>query len=146
MKAVRYFAIKLTKETKKTMNLCLELICFGMSSTLISFNGEYYEYHRGEREEQGLGIGRYESSFFADLVPSNRSEKSKLNLRRKNYLIFNHDDGLVVFEVKQKASVIKDWLEEFQQTMKKAAGNQHLQFTTEIWTNEANSPTPEKED
>ena len=27
-----------------------------------------------------------------------------------------------------------------------ASGNQHLQFTAEIWTNEANSPTPEKED
>ena len=44
-KAVRYFARKLTKETKKTINLFLELIHFGMSSTLISFNGEYYEYH-----------------------------------------------------------------------------------------------------
>ena len=37
--AVRYFARKLTKETKKTINLCLELIHFGMSSTLISFGG-----------------------------------------------------------------------------------------------------------
>ena len=27
-----------------------------------------------------------------------------------------------------------------------AAGNRHLQFTVEIWTNEANSRTPEKED
>ena len=44
-KAVRYFARKLTADTKKTINLCLELINFGMSSTLISFDGEYYEYH-----------------------------------------------------------------------------------------------------
>ena len=44
-KAVRYFARKITKETKKTINLCLELIHFGMSFTLISFDGEYYEYH-----------------------------------------------------------------------------------------------------
>ena len=28
----------------------------------------------------------------------------------------------------------------------KAEVNQHLQFTAEIWTNKANSPTPEKED
>ena len=44
------------------------------------------------------------------------------------------------------ASDIKDWLEEFQQTVNMAAGNRHLQFAAEIWTNEANSPTPEKED
>ena len=48
-KAVRYFARKITKDTKKTINLFLELVHFGMSSTLISFDGEYYEYHRGER-------------------------------------------------------------------------------------------------
>ena len=30
--------------------------------------------------------------------------------------------------------------------MNKAAGNQHLQFTAEIWTTEKNSPTPAKEE
>ena len=40
-----------------------------MSSTLISFDGEYYKYHGGEREEQGLAIGG-ESAFLADLVVS----------------------------------------------------------------------------
>ena len=49
-KAVIYFARKLTKETKNTINLCLELVHFRMSSTLISFYGEYYDYHGGERE------------------------------------------------------------------------------------------------
>ena len=39
-KAVRYFARKLTRETKKTINLCLDPIHFGMSSTLISFDDE----------------------------------------------------------------------------------------------------------
>ena len=54
---MRYFARKLTKDTKKTINLILKLIHFRMSSTLISFNGDYYEYHSGERDEQGLAIG-----------------------------------------------------------------------------------------
>ena len=58
-KAVRFFARKLTSEVKKTINLCLDLIQFGMSLTLISFDGEYYKYHGGEREEQGLAIGGY---------------------------------------------------------------------------------------
>ena len=39
--SVRFFAIKLNAATKKTINLCLELICFVMSSTLIYFDGEY---------------------------------------------------------------------------------------------------------
>ena len=40
-KAVRFFERTLTTATKKTINLCLELIRFGMSSTLICFDGEY---------------------------------------------------------------------------------------------------------
>ena len=47
-KVVRFFARTLTTATKKTINLCLELIRFVMSSTLICFDGEYYEYHEGE--------------------------------------------------------------------------------------------------
>ena len=77
--AVRYFARKLTKETKKTINLCLELIHFGMSSTLISFDGGSYEYHGGERKEQGLENGRYKSAFLDDLVASYLFEKAKDN-------------------------------------------------------------------
>ena len=84
-KVVRSFARKLTTETKKTIKLCLELIHFGMSSTLIYLDGEYYEYHRGEREEQGLEIGGYESAFLADLVDSYISDKSKANFRLKIY-------------------------------------------------------------
>ena len=53
---------------------------------------------------------------------------------------------MVVFKGKKKASEIKDWLEEFQQTVNTAVGNQHLKFTAEIWTDGANSPTSEKED
>ena len=51
----------------------------------------------------------------------------------------------MAFKGKKKTSEIKDRLEEFQQTVNTAAGNQHLQFTAEIWTNKENSPTPAKE-
>ena len=44
-KILRFFARKLTSETKNTINLCLELIHFGISSNLIPFNREYYKYH-----------------------------------------------------------------------------------------------------
>ena len=69
-KAVISFARKITAATKKTINLCLDLIRFGMSSTRISFEGDYSEYHGGEKEEQGLEIGGYESAFLSDLVES----------------------------------------------------------------------------
>ena len=145
-KAVRYFARTLTRETKKTINLCLDLIQFGMSSTLISFDGEYYEYHGGEREEQGLAIGRYKSSLLAEIVASYLFEKAKPIFRPTIYHGINRDDGLVVFKGKKKASEIKYWLEEFQQTVNTAAGNQDLKFPAETWIDGVNSPTPDKED
>ena len=138
-RAVRYFARTLTRETRKTINLCLDLIRFGISSTLL-----YYEYHGGEKEEQRLAIGGYESAFLADLVASYLFEKSKPIFCPTIYHSIYRYDGLVFFKGKNKASEIKDWLEEFQQTVNTAAGNQHLKFTAEIWTDRANSPTPKK--
>ena len=49
-KAVRYFTKGLTAATKKTTNLCLELIRLGMSSTLNYFGGYYYKYHGGGKK------------------------------------------------------------------------------------------------
>ena len=46
-KSVIFFARKMTAATNKTINLCLELVYFVMSSTLISFDSEHYEYHGG---------------------------------------------------------------------------------------------------
>ena len=51
-----------------------------------------------------------------------------------------------MFKVNKKASEIRDWIEEFQQIVNKSVGNQHLNFTAEIWTTEENSPTPAKEE
>ena len=100
-----------------------------MSSTLISFDREYHEYHGREREQQGLEISGYESAFLADLVASYLLEKAKPIFRPKIYHGTYQDDSLVVFKGKKKASEIKYWLEEFQQTVNTAAGNQHLKFT-----------------
>ena len=116
-----------------------------MSSTLISLDGYYYEYHGGEREERGLEIGGYESEFLAGLVASCLFEKSKANFHPTTYHGIYRNDGLVVFKVNNSSREIKDCLEEFQQTVNKADGNQHLKFTKNIWTTEENSPTPEKE-
>ena len=145
-KAVIFFARKLTAETNKTINLCLELIHFGMSYTLISFDCEYYEYHGIEREEQWLAIGGFKSAFLAYLVASYLFENAKANYHPTIYHRIYKGYGLVIFKGKMKASKIRDWLEHFQKMVNKAAGNQYLQFTVEIWTKEVNSPTPVKKE
>ena len=52
----------------------------------------------------------------------------------------------MVFKGKTKTSKIRDWLEEFQQTVNKAARKQHRQFTGEKWTKQENPPTLENEE
>ena len=111
-----------------------------MSSNLISFNGEYCEYHGGEKEEQGLEIGGYKLTFISDLVASYLFEKSKNLLNRTTYHGIYRNDNLVVFKGNKRVQEIKDRLSEFNQALEKAAGNQHLQFTTEIWTSDTKLP------
>ena len=48
-KEVIFFSRKLTASTKKTINIFWELICFGVSSTLISFDRDYLKYYGGEK-------------------------------------------------------------------------------------------------
>ena len=111
-----------------------------MSSILIYFDGKYYEYHGGKKEEQGLVIGGYKLAFLADLVASYLFGKSKAHFHPTIYHGIYSDDGLVVFKGRESVKEIKEWLEEFQKTVDKAAGNQHLQFTAEIWKPDENPP------
>ena len=107
-KSVRFFAIKLTATTKKIINLCLELIRFGMSSKLNSFDGEYNDYNGGKKEEQGLAIGGYELSFLANLVASYLFEKFKAILNPTTYHDIYQYDNLVVFNGNKSIYEIKD--------------------------------------
>ena len=72
--------------------------------------------------------------------------KSKNLLNRKTYHVIHHDGGLVFFKVNNSVQEIKHWLEEFQQTVDKAAGSQHLQFTVEICTNDTDLPPSANKD
>ena len=53
---------------------------------------------------------------------------------------------MVVFKANMSIQDIKDWLKDFQHISEKAAGNQHLQFTAEKWTNNNNLPLSTKKD
>ena len=56
------------------------------------------------------------------------------------------DDGMAVLRGKESVQDIKDLLVQFNQTVDNAAGNQHLQFTAEIWTNGMDPPPYTKKD
>ena len=72
-----------------------------MRPTQIFFDGEYYEYHCGKKEERGLEIGGYESVFLVDLVASYIFEKAKGLLNPTTYYGIYRDDGIVVFKGKK---------------------------------------------
>jgi hypothetical protein len=68
-KAVKYFAKILSTEDQNKIENCLEMIKFGMSSTLLVFRDKYYEYDGNEDpDDKGLTIGGYESDWLADLA------------------------------------------------------------------------------
>ena len=67
--------------------------------------------------------------FLVNLVASYLFEKGKTLLNPKTYLGIYPDDSLVAFKGKKSVQEIKYWLAEFQQTVDKAAGNQHIQLT-----------------
>ena len=82
--------------------------------------------------------------------PHNSDIPHPLVDRNKQQQITYHgiysDDGIVVFKGKKSVQEIKDRLLEFQYIVKKAVGNQHLQFTVYIWTNNNNLLTSAKTD
>ena len=69
-KEIKFYTKKRPKHAMKKINLCLRLIGFGMSSTLLNFQDKYYEYGDEGLETKGLEIGGYESALLADFVAS----------------------------------------------------------------------------
>ena len=69
-KTISYFTRNLPKSQQSTLKLCLKLIAFGMSSTLLAFEEKYFEYGEKGIETKGLAIREYESFFLADLYTS----------------------------------------------------------------------------
>ena len=60
-KAVKYFTNHLNEQEKKTVDTCLKLIYFSMSSTLLTFQEMYYK-NGSERDakKKSLAISGYE--------------------------------------------------------------------------------------
>ena len=80
-KSILYFTRSLPKNQQFNVKLCLKLIAFGMSSTLLTFEDKYYEYGEKGIETKGLAIGGYESAFLADLVVSYLFKKMQQSIQ-----------------------------------------------------------------
>ena len=84
-KATSYFTRNLPKSQKSTVNLCLKLIAFGMTSTLLTFEEKYFEYGEKGIRTTGLETVGYKSAFLADLVASQLFKNATIN-SRKSYI------------------------------------------------------------
>ena len=81
-KAISYFTGNLPKSQQSTVTLCLKLIVFWMSSTLLTFEEKYFEYGEKVFKTKILAIGRYKSSFLVNLVASYLFKKCNYQFKK----------------------------------------------------------------
>ena len=144
-KAIEYYARDLTEEDQIKIEHCLEMIKFGMTSTLLNFVDKYYEYD-GEKdpEEKGLTIGGYESAWLADLVGAYILANTQQHFKDSKYHGLYRDDGLTVLNGKWNYQDIVNWRNQFQESVNQLAEGDYLQFTCDVWLDKTRRESPEK--
>ena len=81
-KAVHFYARNLSDDEKQTIKKCLQILKFGMSTTILTFCDKYYLYDGDlQIENRGLTIGGYESAWLADLAMAFLLDNSRDLLR-----------------------------------------------------------------
>jgi len=122
-KAVCHFSKNLPEEDQITIEHCLDLIKFGMQSTLLSFVDKCCE-HDGDRdpEEKGLTIGGYESAWLADLVGAHILDNTKSHFRKTKCYGLCRDDGIAAFNNKLSYDDMLKWRTKFQNSVNRLAG------------------------
>eukprot|EP00957_Ditylum_brightwellii_P088761 6759449-Ditylum_brightwellii.AAC.1 len=81
----------------------MEIVQFGMKSTLIQFRGRYFVYKGAAKDEDlldkdvTLAIGAYESALLADIVASYVFEEREECFGKCVFRGIYRDNGLVVF-------------------------------------------------
>eukprot|EP00957_Ditylum_brightwellii_P001744 134325-Ditylum_brightwellii.AAC.1 len=149
-KALQHHARNLPDYAKEIIDLCMDIVQFGMKSTLIQFRGWYFVYKGTSKDEDLsdedvlLTIGAYESAFLADIVASYVFEKIKECFIESLYRGIYRDDELVAFVGERTKCYIQRWLGKYQSLVNELAGGNYLHFTTELWlpppANKINSP------
>eukprot|EP00957_Ditylum_brightwellii_P183141 13949165-Ditylum_brightwellii.AAC.1 len=73
-KALNHYAKNLPATARETIDLCMDIVQFGMKSTLIQFRGRYFVYQGAAKRKElsdenvALAIGAYELDFLANIV------------------------------------------------------------------------------
>ena len=97
-KSIQFYTKNLPKYAMTKINLCLRLVRFGMSSTLLDFQDKYYEYIDEGLNTKVLVIGWYESAFLAELVASYLLEVTNIQFEEVLWRVIYIDYRLLVFK------------------------------------------------
>ena len=137
-KAVHYFTTELPEEDQIKIDDCLEMVKFGMNSTLLTFIDKYYEYDGDQDpEDKGLTIGGYESAWLADLVGAYILANTRQHFEKAIFDGLYRDDGFAIMEGKWTYNQIVNWRNGFQKSVNELAGGDYLQFTCSLWLDES---------
>ena len=113
--AVDYYSAGLSQEDRATIKHGLEMIQFGMRSTLLCFQDQYYEYDAAKNPtEKGLSIGSYESAWLADLAGAYILDNTEDCFTEAQFHGLYRDDGIAVFRGNKTPLQMAQWLELFQ--------------------------------
>jgi hypothetical protein len=119
------------------------MINFGMSSTLFTFQDQYYEYDGEEApDDRGLTIGGYESAWLADLVGAFILDNTQHLFQDTIFHGFYRDDGFAVFKNTCSYSQLAEWRHNFQLAVNDLAGGQYLQYSLSIWLDQSRRCAP----
>eukprot|EP00957_Ditylum_brightwellii_P046459 3526279-Ditylum_brightwellii.AAC.1 len=122
-KAIQHYARNLPTKSKLEIEQCLAMIAFGMKTTLVRFQDQYFNYNGvvGNEEEQndednnGLAIGAFEAAFCTDMMGSYQ------------------DDELAIFDERRTVKQTVTWLHDFRLLVNEVVGGTYFQFTAEVW-------------
>ncbi len=140
-KAVTYFTRHLPKTVRHDINTCLRLIKFGMQSTYLQFQDDYYEYDGDQPpEDRGLTIGGYESAFLSDVAGAYIFKRTSPIFKDTLYHGTYRDDGIAIFNHRMTYEEIIQWQETFQNKVNELANGTYLQYTCELWADPTCQP------
>jgi hypothetical protein len=142
-KAVHYYSQHLSEQARTTIDQCLTMISFGMSSTLFTFQDQYYEYDgEANPDDRGLTIGGYESAWLADLVGAYILDNTQHLFKETLFHGFYRDDGFAVFDSTCSYSHLTEWRRNFQQEVNALAEGNYLKYSVSIWLDKSRRCTP----
>eukprot|EP00957_Ditylum_brightwellii_P210578 15365129-Ditylum_brightwellii.AAC.1 len=120
--AFRHYARNLPPKDKKKIEKCIEMIAFGMKATLICYQDEYFNYKGiveengvdGNKDENGLAIGGYESAFCVDVGATYVYKMNENILNKLQFAGTYQDNGLTIFRERLSHRQAIHWLHHFQ--------------------------------